>query len=219
MYVKQACKNVNLPVLSLTAASVLWLLSFHSSFALSDSKPENKRPRLGLVLSGGGAKGFAHVGALKVFAEAGLHFDYVGGTSMGSIIGSLYALNYDPDTIASIIRSQDWDATMNDRIPRAYIPIEEKQNADRFIITFPIVEKKVKLKEALVAGQMVDLLLAKYLSPAYGITDFSKLPTPFLCIATNLEDGTAVVLRDGILHRAVRASMSIPSFFQPGNSG
>lgn len=183
--------------------------------ASAEGSPETKRPTLGLVLSGGGAKGFAHVGVLKVLDEAGLHFDYVGGTSMGSIIGSLYALRYHPDTIAAIIRAQDWDATMNDRIPRAYIPIEEKQNADRFVITFPIIERKVKVKEGLVAGQLVDLLLAKYLSKAYEINDFSRLPVPFLCIATNLEDGTGVVLRDGILHRAVRASMSIPSFFNP----
>ncbi|MBK9291233.1 MAG: patatin-like phospholipase family protein [Bacteroidetes bacterium] len=183
--------------------------------ARSSAEMDGRRPKLGLVLSGGGAKGFAHVGVLKVLTEAGLHFDYIGGTSMGSIIGSLYALNYHPDTIAAIIRAQDWDATMNDRIPRAFIPIEEKQNSDRFIITFPIVERKVKVKEALVAGQMVDLLLAKYLSPAYATRHFSKLPVPFLCIATNLENGNAVVLSEGILHRAVRASMSIPSYFNP----
>jgi NTE family protein len=201
--------------LAIAVATILCFIGGSALRASNDGQAGNSRPRLGLVLSGGGAKGFAHVGALKVFNEAGLRFDYVGGTSMGSIIGSLYALNYHPDTIAAIIRAQDWDATMNDRIPRAYIPIEEKQNADRFIITFPIKERKVRVKEGLVAGQLVDLLLAKYLSPAYKINDFSKLPVPFLCIATNLEDGTSVVLRDGILHRAVRASMSIPSFFNP----
>ncbi len=183
--------------------------------ASAEGSPETKRPTHMLVLSGGGAKGFAHVGVLKVLEEAGLHFDYVGATSMGSIIGSLYTLRYHPDTIAAIIRAQDSDATMNDRIPRAYIPIEEKQNADRFVITFPIIERKVKVKEGLVAGQMVDLLLAKYLSKANEINDFSRLPVPFLCIATNLEAGTGVVLRDGILHRAIRATMSIPSFFNP----
>lgn len=204
-----------LRLLAIVVAAILCFIGGNALQASNEGQAENRRPRLGLVLSGGGAKGFAHVGALKVFNEAGLHFDYVGGTSMGSIIGSLYALKYHPDTIAAIIRAQDWDATMNDRIPRAYIPIEEKQNADRFIITFPIIERKVRVKEGLVAGQLVDLLLAKYLSPAYKINDFSKLPVPFLCIATNLEDGTSVVLRDGILHRAVRASMSIPSFFNP----
>ncbi|HMM10641.1 MAG TPA: patatin-like phospholipase family protein [Bacteroidales bacterium] len=193
------------------------ILSVSSALASVEGDSLNiaKRPSLGLVLSGGGAKGFAHVGVLKVLHEAGLDFDYVGGTSMGSIIGSMFALRYHPDTIASIIRAQDWDATINDRIPRAFIPIEEKQNADRFIITFPIVERKVKVKQGLVAGQMVDLLLAKYLSPAYKFTSFDQLPVPFLCVATNLEDGTDVVLKNGVLHRAVRASMSIPSFFNP----
>lgn len=187
----------------------------HDAKASGDSLPANRRPVLGLVLSGGGAKGFAHVGVLKVLTQAGLHFDYVGGTSMGSIIASLYALNYHPDTIAAIIRAQDWDATMNDRIPRAYIPIEERHNSDRFILTFPIVERKVKFKEGLVAGQLVDLLLAKYLSPAYTVKRFSDLPIPFLCIATNLENGSSVVLNEGLLQDAVRASMSIPSFFYP----
>lgn len=184
-------------------------------FLKAQSKKYNTRPKLGLVLSGGGAKGFAHIGALKVIEEAGLQFDYIGGTSMGSIIGSLYALGYHPDSIAKIVRSQDWTTLMNDKIPRSYIPIEEKQNSDRFIVTFPIVERKVQVKQGLHSGQMVDILLAEYLSPAYKINSFDKLPVPFLCIGTDLEFGSNVVFKKGVLHNAVKASMSIPSYFNP----
>lgn len=172
-------------------------------------------PRLGLVLSGGGAKGFAHIGAIRVFEEAGLQFDFISGTSMGSIFGSLYALGYHPDTMEKIVRSQIWDNLMNDKIDRKFIPIEEKYNTDRFLMTFPIVEKKVRVRTGLHTGQMVDLLLAKYLSPAFHTWDFDEFPVPFLCIGTDLADGSNVVLNKGVLHKAVKASMSIPSYFTP----
>ncbi len=188
-----------------------------NSFAQADSKKHS--PKIGLVLSGGGAKGFAHIGALKVFEEAGLRFDYVGGTSMGSIVGSLYALGYHPNSIANIIRSQDWEALMSDQIPRKYIPIEEKQNNDRFLITFPYAERKVKVRSGLHNGQLIDILLAKYLSPAFLIHDFNELPIPFLCIATDLSNGTDTLLTSGNLHQAVRASMSIPGYFTPVDLG
>ncbi len=200
-------------------------ISFHALFAgmllivaipvFGQRATRIHQPKTGLVLSGGGAKGFAHIGAIRVFEEAGLQFDYIGGTSMGSIFGSLYALGYHPDTMQKIVRQQNWDFLMSDKVERRYIPIEEKQNADRFIMTFPVEEKKVKLKTGLYTGQMVDLLLSKYLSPAYRINDFNKLPVPFLCIATDLSDGSNVVLDKGVLHKAIRASMSIPGYFTP----
>ncbi|MCK9452823.1 MAG: patatin-like phospholipase family protein [Bacteroidales bacterium] len=176
-----------------------------------------KRPKLGLVLSGGGAKGFAHIGAIKVFEEAGLKFDYVGGTSMGSIIGGLYALGYNSDEMMRIISNQNWSHLLSDRIPRRYIPIEEKYNADRFVTTFPFRKRKIQLRQGLYSGEMIDLLLAHYTSQAYLYDSFSDLPLPFLCIGTNLEDGSSVILDKGILHQAMRASMSIPSYFTPIN--
>lgn len=194
---------------------LLFIVLLPAREVYAQNKKRDIYPRVGLVLSGGGAKGFAHVGALKVFEEAGLQFDYVSGTSMGSIFGSLYALGYHPDTLEKLVRSQDWEALMNDKVDRRYIPIEEKQNSDRFLMTFPIIENRVVTRMGLRTGQMVDLLLAKYLSPAYKINDFSKLPIPFLCIGTDLSNGTNVILDHGILQQAVRASMSIPSYFTP----
>jgi Predicted esterase of the alpha-beta hydrolase superfamily len=181
----------------------------------TDSTCNFKRPKLGLVLSGGGAKGIAHVGAIKVFEEAGLHFDYIGGTSIGSIVGSLYAIGYTPQDMAKLFSEQNWDALMTDRIPRKYISIEDRFNADRFLVSFPIRKKKVGIKSALYSGVLPELLLARLSSPTYDIFDYSELPTPFFCVGTDLQAGTAVEFNKGILHRSVRASMSIPGYFTP----
>lgn len=199
----------------------LWLfLTFVFTFCIgftsfSQQATVNHRPKLGLVLSGGGAKGFAHVGVIKVMEEAGLHVDYIGGTSMGSVIGGLYATGYSPDMMAEIIRHQDWDMLLSDKVERKYIPVEEKENADRFVITLPIRGNKIALKQGLHNGQMINMLLAKTTSPVYNITDFKKLPTPFVCIGTDLTNGENVTLTKGSLAKALRASMAIPSFFTP----
>lgn len=174
-----------------------------------------KRPKLGLVLSGGGAKGFAHIGAIKVFEEAGLKFDYIGGTSMGSIIGGLYALGYGPDEMMRIIGDQNWSHLMADKIPRRFIPIEEKYNADRFVTTFPFRKRKLQMRQGLYNGQLIELLLAHYTSQAYKYETFNDFSLPFLCIGTDLETGSSVILDKGIVHQALRASMSIPSYFTP----
>lgn len=197
----------------------VFLYGFACNSLLSQQQANTlkKRPKLGLVLSGGGAKGFAHIGAIKVFEEAGLHFDYIGGTSMGSIIGGLYAIGYRPDSMASMIRSQNWDFMMSDRIPRKYIPIEGKYNTERFIATFPISNRKIQMKQAIYQGQLIDMLLAHLTNHTYKTTDFSQLPTPFLCIGTNLQNGQPQILDKGILQRAIRASMSIPGYFTPTN--
>lgn len=199
----------------ITFFSLISLLASPEILVAQQADSTQKRPGLGLVLSGGGAKGFAHIGAIRVFEEAGLKFDYVGGTSMGSIVGGLYALGYSPDEMTRIIGDQNWTNLLSDRIPRRFIPIEEKYNADRFVTTFPFRKRKIQLRQGLYSGELIDLLLAHYTSQAYVYNSFSDLPLPFLCIGTNLEDGSSVILDKGILHQAMRASMSIPSYFTP----
>jgi len=197
---------------------IKWLIIASLFFFLGNLKAQQsnqERPKLGLVLSGGGAKGFAHIGAIKVFEEAGLKFDYIGGTSMGSIIGGLYALGYHPDTMVKIVGEQDWNTLMADKIPRRFIPIEEKKNADRFIATFPIKRRKLQMKQGLYNGQLIESLLAHYTSQSYQYHRFRDFSVPFICIGTDLEDGSSVVLDSGVLHKALRASMSIPSYFTP----
>ena len=177
--------------------------------------PVSKRPSVGLVLSGGGAKGFAYVGLLRVIQEAGLPIDYIGGSSIGSIIGGLYALGYHPDSIAKMIRQQDWGNLLKDNVDRRYVAYEEKEYGEKSIIRLPIRNKKLGLGASMYQGQEVNLLLNRYFSPAYKTYDFKKLQIPFLCIGTNLETGDEVILDKGYLPMAIRASMSIPGYFSP----
>lgn len=173
------------------------------------------RPRVGVVLSGGGAKGFAHLGALKVIEESGLPIDYIAGTSMGSIVGGLYAIGYDLDTLVSLVKQQDWDAVMSDRIPRKFIPIDDKIMDRHYLATFPFRNKKLQMQSALYDGELINLLLARLTSPAYMIHDYEDLDIPFICVATDMETAEAYEMDRGILQRSIRASMSIPFYFAP----
>jgi len=173
-----------------------------------------KRPSVGLVLSGGGAKGFAYVGLLRVIQEVGLRIDYIGGSSIGSIIGGLYAIGYHPDTIAKLIRSQNWDNLLKDVTERKYVSYEEKGIGEKTIISLPLKNKKLGIS-SMYQGQEINLLLNRFFSPAYKVSDFTKFQTPFLCIGTNLFTGEAITLNKGYLPMAIRSSMSIPGYFAP----
>jgi NTE family protein len=177
-----------------------------------------KRPSVGLVLSGGGAKGFAYIGLLRVIQEAGLPIDYIGGSSIGSIMGGLYALGYHPDTIEKMIRCQHWSDIIQDVTQRKYIAYEEKGIWENTILTLPLKNRKLAVT-SVYPGQEINLLLNRFFSPAYNINDFSKLQIPFLCMGTNLFTGEAVILNKGYLPMAIRSSMSIPGLFAPVDYG
>ena len=179
----------------------------------SAENPKPKRPKVGLVMSGGGAKGFAYIGLLKVLQEVGLEVDYIGGTSIGSIIAGFYAMGYSPDSMLAYIRAQNWDAVLTDKIDRKYISYEEKEFGDKYILKLPISKKKISIQASMYEGQEVNLLLNRYFSAAYKKRDFKKLQTPFVCVATDLLTGDAVPLTKGYLPWAIRASMSIPGYF------
>ena len=189
----------------------------YSNFAQirSEKSNENKRPKIGLVLSGGGAKGFAHVGVLKIIDELGIPIDYIAGTSMGSIIGGFYAIGYSAIDIEKIILEQNWDDLLSDQISRKFVPIYEKTDFERYVLSFPIRPKGIELPSGIVGGQNVINLFESLTIDYHNETDFSKLPIPFLCIATDLENGEAVVLDKGYLPEAMRASMAIPTLFEP----
>lgn len=178
-------------------------------------EPEGSRPKVGLVLSGGGAKGFAYIGLLRVLNEVGLQVDYIGGSSIGSIMGGLYAIGYHPDSIEQIIRSQNWDNLMTDKIERKYEAYDEKEFGEKTILSVPVRNRKISLGNAFYHGQQVDLLLNHYFSPAYQTFRFADLQVPFLCMGTDLLTGDAIVLDKGYLPMAVRSSMSIPGYFSP----
>jgi NTE family protein len=172
-----------------------------------------RRPKIGLVLSGGGAKGFAHVGALKVIEEAGLPVDYITGTSIGSIVGGLYAMGYDAATLEKIIGSQNWEGLLSNESKREYVPAITKEEESRYLLSLPVKAKKIAIPEGFLNGQKV-MELVTYLSYGYhDLTDFSKLPIPFKCIAADIATGQEVVLDKGYLPKAIRASMSVPAVF------
>ena len=173
------------------------------------------RPKVGLVLSGGGAKGFAHIGVLKVIEEAGLPIDYIGGTSMGSIIGGLYSIGYSPKMMQQIVEEQNWDAIMSDAIPQKYISIDDKMLDRHYLATFPLRNKKIQMKSSIYDGEMINLLLARFTSPVYKIRNYDELSVPFLCVAADLESSDAYEMTKGNLQRSIRASMSIPFYFSP----
>jgi len=179
--------------------------------ATAPAKP--KRPKVGLVMSGGGAKGFAYIGLLKVLQEVGLEVDYIGGTSIGSIIAGFYAMGYSPDSMLAYIRAQNWDNVITDKIDRKYIAYEEKVFGDNYILSLPISKKKISIQASMYEGQEVNLLLNHYFSAAYKKRNFDQLQTPFVCVATDLITGEAVPLKSGYLPQAIRASMSIPGYF------
>lgn len=207
-----------------THAIYFILLSFALCFILP-AKPisaqedslsvKSKRPKVGLVMSGGGAKGWAYIGLLKVMQEVGLEVDYIAGSSAGSIVGGMYALGYHPDTMLKIIRNVNWDDLLTDGISRQYINYEEKEFGDTYIMDFPIRHKKLGLKASMYEGQEINLMLNRVYSTGYNVSDFSKLPTPFLCVGTDLVSGEAVILDKGYLPMAIRSSMSIPAYFSP----
>ncbi|WP_100611137.1 patatin-like phospholipase family protein [Confluentibacter lentus] len=177
--------------------------------------PEKKDIKVGLVLSGGGAKGLAHIGVLKVIDSLGLKIDYIAGTSMGAIIGSLYASGYSGKQIDSIFKSVNFDDILNDNLPREARTFYERDNNERYAFTLPFNSFKIKLPSALSRGQNTYGLLSRLTLHVNTIDNFSKLPIPFFCIATNIETGKAVMLDRGNLSQAVMASGAFPSLFQP----
>ncbi len=180
----------------------------------SQEAPQND-VKVGLVLSGGGAKGLAHIGVLKTIDSLGIHIDHIAGTSMGAIIGSLYASGYTGKQLDSIFNSLNFDDLINDHIPRASRTFYEKEQAEKYAITLPFNNFKVSLPSAISKGQNVFNLLSRLTMHVDEIEDFNKLPIPFFCMATDAETGQSVILDSGNLAQSVRASGALPSLFQP----
>lgn len=175
-----------------------------------------ERKKVGLVLSGGGAKGIAHIGVIEVLEKAGIPIDIVVGTSMGSIVGGLYAIGYDGKTLDSLVRQQNWPYLLSDKLYRNKLSFEEKEASEKYLLSFPFGKDKDKRMPAgFVRGQNIYNLFSDLTVGYHDSLDFTSFPVPFACVAANIVDGSEVVLKEGLLVQAMRSSMAIPGAFTP----
>ena len=174
-------------------------------------------PRVGLVLSGGGARGAAHIGVLKVLEEQRIPIHAIAGTSMGAVVGGLYASGLSAAEIAALIDSDEWRAAFTEPAPRDRLSFRRKSEDQNFLVKFPLGIKSgsFRLPKALVSGQRVSQALRRVTFSVAGRTQFDQLPIPFRAVATDLETGDAVVLSGGDLVDAMRASLAAPGLFAP----
>lgn len=189
----------------------------HDNQTQTIQNKETSRPKIGLVLSGGGARGFAHIGVLKVLEENNVPIDYVVGTSMGSIIGGLYAIGLTPEEIEHGVKGIAWDKVFDDFAYREYKTFRRKQDDFDFfnIHRVGINDDGLQLSPGLIEGQQIEIALDRLAYPGFHINDYDKLHIPFRAIATNIENGEPFVIKSGNIARAMRASMSIPGALPP----
>ena len=182
------------------------------------------RPKIGIALSGGGAKGAAHIGILKYMNEIGIPVDYITGTSIGSIIGGLYALGYTPDEMAYLIANMDWSYYMSNSVDRFYQSSTNREQRSQFLLSVPFgtgnfERRSFDILSTLPSGVINGASLINLfnrLSIGYNDSvDFNKLPIPFACVATDILSGDSVVLHGGNFAKAIRSSMAIPGVFSP----
>lgn len=185
--------------------------------AAETAPKSGSRPRVGLVLSGGGARGAAHVGVLRVLEELRVPIDAIAGTSIGAIVGGLYAEGMSPDEIAQAISNVDWSDAFSDAPERADRSFRRKRDDESFVVKrrLGFDGRRLSLPPGYQEGQRLQLLLDAYTLRAAQIDDFDRLPIPFRAIATDIVSGEQVILSRGRLAAALRASMSIPAFFAP----
>ena len=195
------------------------ILGFVQSTLGQEEKP---RKKVALVLSGGGAKGVAHIGVLKVLERAGMPIDIITGTSMGSIIGGLYSCGNDAMRLDSIVRAQDWSEVLSDKDDLRYQSLKERENHNTYAFSTSLRLKKKKVNNlggGLIIGKNIGKMLHTFTSPYNDSIDFNTLPIPFACVVTNIVDNSEIVIHNGILSDAMRASMSIPGAFSPIRKG
>lgn len=198
--------------------SILYSVVFLVSFLMhSQQKQSENNIKVGLVLSGGGAKGLAHIGALKVIEESGVQIDYIAGTSMGAIVGGLYASGYTADELTELFKEVNFEELIRDEFQRKDKSFFERADSDKHAITLPFNKLKVALPSSISKGQNTYNFFVKILEHVKSTNEFSKLPIPFFCMATDIESGKQVQLDKGYLPDAILASGAIPTLFEPVN--
>ncbi len=199
------------------AAIIIALLTAGLTEVFAQQRPAVERPKIGLVLSGGGAKGASHVGVIKVLEELGVPIDYIAGTSMGAIVGGLYASGLSSEELATAIKSIDWEDIFDDKPPRENRDFRRKLDDEGFLVRYKLGFKdgSFHLPRGVINGQKLNLVLRELSINAIGKKDFDKLKIPFRAVAADIETGETVILASGDLARAMRASMAVPGAFPP----
>lgn len=195
---------------------VFQLLLIHSQVKKNLVIPKN--PKIGLSLAGGGAKGFSHVGVLKVLDSLGVKVDYIAGTSMGAIVGGLYASGYSGKEIEKIVMDTDFYSLIMDPKSRQEATFYNK-SVDKYLLSIPLKNGKITLPSSISTGQKNVYLLKELFKNVSNIDDFSKLPIPFMCVATNLESGNMEIFEKGDLVQSIMASSAFPSLMDPVKIG
>ncbi|MDP7609033.1 MAG: patatin-like phospholipase family protein, partial [Candidatus Marinimicrobia bacterium] len=172
-------------------------------------------PKIGLVLSGGGSKGFAHIATLKALDSLNIPIDYIAGTSFGAIVGAMYALGYSGKQIEQMALATDWYEVQNDEPERKFLPYFRKKDTGKYQLDFGLKGVKPVTPTGLIYGQKIILELSKWTRNYEQVYDFDKFPIPFRCNAFDIISGKEVIIKEGSLANALRASISIPTIFAP----
>lgn len=177
----------------------------------------HQRKKVAVVLSGGGAKGMAHIGVLRVLERAGIPIDMICGTSMGSLIGGLYSIGYDSQALDSLVHAQDWNFLLSDKLDRKDQSTSEKEKQETYFFSLPLTKlnKQAFSRNGLIKGQNLANLFSKLTLGYHDSIDFNKLPIPFACVTTDMVKFKEIDFHSGYLATAMRASMSIPAAFTP----
>ncbi|MBP6381409.1 MAG: patatin-like phospholipase family protein [Pseudomonadales bacterium] len=201
--------------------NALLALATATALTLSAVSSAADTPRVGLVLAGGGARGLAHIGVIKYLEEHGIRVHAIAGTSMGAIVGGMYASGLDASAMEEIATTLDWKYALDDTTPRDQLSFRRKQEDLDFLVRAKMRFKdgKLRLPMGAIEGQHLNLLLHDIVGHVSRVRDFDALPIPFRAVATDIATGAPVILRDGDLAVAMRASMSIPGIFSPVDIG
>ncbi|HND14949.1 MAG TPA: patatin-like phospholipase family protein, partial [Pseudomonadales bacterium] len=185
--------------------------------SVADDRSQPPRPRIGLVLAGGGARGLAHIGVIRFLEEHGIRVDAIAGTSMGAIVGAMYASGLDAAEMEEVATTLDWKYAFDDTTPRNQLSLRRKQEDLDFLVRGKLRYKdgRLRLPMGAIEGQHLNMVLHDIIGHVARVRDFDSLPIPFRAVATDIETGEAVVIGRGDLATAMRASMSIPGMFSP----
>ncbi|CAI8883230.1 patatin-like phospholipase family protein [Chryseobacterium sp. IT-36CA2] len=202
-------------ILIFLAIAISFIIKSQQKKDSLDLQNITKDTKFGLALSGGGAKGFAHIGILKMIDSLGIKVDYITGTSMGGILGGLYAMGYNADQLKQTVYKMDWGRILSNKIPYNKINISEKDEYDKYILEFPVVKGIPTLPSSYIEGQYMGEVLNTLTFNAKHINDFSKLRIPVQLTSSDIENGGLVMQKEGSLPLAIRSTLAIPAAFAP----